>query len=147
MLAPPPGSGGSVLGYPGRGAPPSGGAAGGSDLTAQLLDRVSALEEQVRSLRGQIDQIGNETRQQGQDSAKQIGDLNFRVQTLEGGRGHCLSGSAARAAGGQRGGRTGSAVRSAAAAPPGAQHTGGQCGPRPARLRQRRRRGARGAGE
>jgi TolA-binding protein len=82
-LAPPPSSGGSFLG--GRGAPPAPPSAGG-ELTAQLLERVSALEEQVRSLRGQLDQIGNQTRQQGQDFAKQIGDLNFRVQQVEGGR-------------------------------------------------------------
>jgi TolA-binding protein len=87
-LAPPPSSGGSFLGFGGRGAPPAGAPAG--ELTAQLLERVSALEEQVRSLRGLIDQIGNQTRQQGQDFAKQIGDLNFRLQNLEGGRGGSL---------------------------------------------------------
>jgi TolA-binding protein len=82
----PPSTGGSFLGYGGRGAPAAG-PPPSSDITTQLLDRVSALEEQVRSLRGQIDQIGNETRQQGQDFGKQIGDLNFRMQNRGGGRG------------------------------------------------------------
>jgi TolA-binding protein len=77
--------GGSFLGN--RGAPPPSGSLGGGDLGAQLLDRVSALEEQVRALRGRIDEIGNQTQQQGQDFAKQLGDLNFRMQAVESGRG------------------------------------------------------------
>ncbi len=84
--AAPPAAGGSFLGSGGRGAsvPASGGA---SEITAQLLERVSALEEQVRSLRGRLDEIGNQTQQQGQDFSKQLGDLNFRITNLEGGRG------------------------------------------------------------
>src|SRR6476661_2083503 len=54
-----PGRGGGSPTYLGRGAypPPSGGS---SDLVAQLLTRVDALEEQVRQLRGRIDQTQNE---------------------------------------------------------------------------------------
>ena len=67
----------------GRGAPPApqvyrGG--GGGELTAQLLDRVASLEEEVRRLRGQLDEQGNLFRRQGDDLAKQIADLNFRLQ-------------------------------------------------------------------
>ncbi len=87
-----PSSGGSFLGSGGRPvpltpAPSMGGGGGNSDLTAQLLDRVNALEEQVRSLRGRVDELGNQVQNQGQDLPKQIGDLNFRLQALESGRG------------------------------------------------------------
>ncbi len=89
-----PGAGGSFLGSNGRPVPltpgPYGGGGGGggnSDLTAQLLDRVNALEEQVRALRGRVEEIGNQAQVQGQDMTKQIGDLTFRLQRLEGSRG------------------------------------------------------------
>ncbi len=57
---------------------------GGGDqggLTAQLLDRVSTLEDQVRSLRGQVDQLTNAQQRQAEDFNKQIGDLKFAMQT------------------------------------------------------------------
>lgn len=59
--------------------------AGGSDITSQLLDRVSRLEEEVRDLRGRIDEASNASQRQGEDLAKQIGDLNFKVDGLTGG--------------------------------------------------------------
>lgn len=55
------------------------------DLLARLLTRVSALEAQVRSLTGRVDELANELQRQGAVLNKQIGDLAFRVQTLEGG--------------------------------------------------------------
>ncbi|MBV9656045.1 MAG: hypothetical protein JOZ42_15935 [Acetobacteraceae bacterium] len=81
--------GGSFLGAPGRPVPltPGAGFGGGADLTAQLLDRVSALEEQVRTLRGRVDELSNQVQNQGQDLSKQVGDLNFRMRSSEGGRG------------------------------------------------------------
>jgi TolA-binding protein len=51
-----------------------------SDLTAQLLSRVDALEEQVRQLRGRVDEIANQQQVQGADLAKQIGDMQFQMQ-------------------------------------------------------------------
>ncbi len=60
---------------------------GSNEITAQLLARVDALEDQVRTLRGRIDEVANQQQVQGADLNKQIGDLGFRVQTLEGGRG------------------------------------------------------------
>ena len=51
-----------------------------SGLTPQLLDRVSALEEQVRTLRGQLDQLSNQVQQQNAALGKQVGDLGFALQ-------------------------------------------------------------------
>jgi TolA-binding protein len=63
-------------------APPvrRGGDGGGSDIAAQLLDRVIQLEDDVRRLRGQVDEQANTSRRQHDDLAKQIADLNFRLQ-------------------------------------------------------------------
>ncbi len=58
--------------------PDRGGDTGG--LTAQLLDRVSTLEDQVRSLRGQVDQLTNSQQRQSEDFAKQLGDMKFAMQ-------------------------------------------------------------------
>ena len=69
-----------------RGAPPPvpyrgpQAAPGGSEISAQLLDRVAILEEEVRRLRGQLDEQANASRRQQDDLAKQIADLNFRLQ-------------------------------------------------------------------
>jgi len=71
------GGGGSSSALGGtRSAPP---AAGGSDTVTQLLDRVSQLEEEVRTLRGRIDEAYNASQRQGEDLSKQIGDLNFKL--------------------------------------------------------------------
>ena len=63
-------------------APPvrRGGDGGGSEIAAQLLDRVTQLEEDVRRLRGQLDEQGNTSRRQADELSKQIADLNFRLQ-------------------------------------------------------------------
>jgi len=61
----------------------SGGAAapaGDSDLIAQLLSRVSNLEDQVRTLTGRIDELSNQLTEQNQQFTKQIGDINFQLQ-------------------------------------------------------------------
>ncbi len=77
--------GGSSLGVaPSRGSPDSG---GNSEITGQLLSRVEGLEEQMRRLRGRIDELSNQTQRQGDELNKQLGDLNFRVQSLEPGGG------------------------------------------------------------
>ena len=52
---------------------------GGNDLVAQLLTRVDALEEQVRQLRGRIDETQNQVQRQGADLNKRIDDLAFQV--------------------------------------------------------------------
>lgn len=72
----------SLGGY--RQAPAASGA-GGSELATQLLERVSQLEEEVRRLRGRIDEADNARERQAEDLGKQIGDLNFKVDGLAGG--------------------------------------------------------------
>ncbi len=52
---------------------------GGGDLSAALLDRVTRLEDEVRSLRGQLDEEQNARTRQGEDLTKQLGDLNFKL--------------------------------------------------------------------
>ncbi len=59
---------------------PDRGGGDGSGLTVQLLDRVSTLEDQVRTLRGQVDQLTNAQQRQAEDFTKQIGDLKFAMQ-------------------------------------------------------------------
>ena len=63
------------------------GGGGDGSLTAQLLDRVAALEDQVRTLRGQVDELTNQQQRQAADFAKQIGDLTFAMQNSSGGGG------------------------------------------------------------
>lgn len=52
---------------------------GGSGLDAQLLDRVQTLEDQVRRLRGQLDETSNALRVAQEQLSKQIEDLNFKL--------------------------------------------------------------------
>jgi TolA-binding protein len=63
-------------------APPvrRGGDGSGSEIATQLLARVLQLEDDVRRLRGQVDEQANASRRQYDDLAKQIADLNFRLQ-------------------------------------------------------------------
>ncbi|EHH69073.1 tetratricopeptide repeat protein [Gluconobacter morbifer] len=53
----------------------------GSDgnLTAQLLERVSALEEQNRQMRGELDQLNNQVKANQENVSKQISDMQFAV--------------------------------------------------------------------
>jgi TolA-binding protein len=57
---------------------------GTSDLTAQLLERVNQQEDEVRRLRGRLDEADNARQRQGEDLAKQISDLNFRLDGMRG---------------------------------------------------------------
>ncbi len=49
------------------------------DLVAQLLDRVSQLESEVRQLRGRIDEADNARQRQYDELSKRIGDLEFHA--------------------------------------------------------------------
>jgi TolA-binding protein len=66
----------TYLGSPYGGHPPN----SANDLTAQLLARVTTLEEQVRELRGRVDEMQNQVQQQGADLNKKIDDLAFQMQ-------------------------------------------------------------------
>jgi TolA-binding protein len=52
---------------------------GGNDTAADLLVRVSALEEQVRTLQGRVDDLTNQLQRQHDELAKQIGDMQFKL--------------------------------------------------------------------
>ena len=80
----------------------------GNDLVAQLLTRVDALEEQVRTLRGRIDETENQVQRQGTDTNKRIDDLAFQINSQAGGA----------PAGQPPGSGAGPAVSSPDAAPP-----------------------------
>jgi TolA-binding protein len=69
--APSSGGGDSVLsGQP----PPQDGS-----IVPQLLARVQALEDAMRSVQGRLDELQNTQQRQYEDLAKQIGDLNFKL--------------------------------------------------------------------
>lgn len=57
------------------------------DLTAQLLDRISRLEEEVRALRGRAETAEFQLRQAREAIEKLEGDMEFRFQQLPGGGG------------------------------------------------------------
>ncbi len=71
--------GSSGSSYLGGGSAPTP-SSGGSDLVAQLLSRVEDLSEQVRQLRGQVQETDNKLQQQTADLSKRIDDLAFQVQ-------------------------------------------------------------------
>lgn len=59
---------------------------GSGEMTAQLLDRVARLEEQLRSLNGRQEEVVNRLQRFGEDVTKQLADIDFRMEALEGGR-------------------------------------------------------------
>ncbi|MEO3475654.1 hypothetical protein AAFN86_27625 [Roseomonas sp. CAU 1739] len=66
-------------------APSRGGSAMPQELAQQLLARVGELEEQVRRMRGQLDVAENANRRLAEDVEKLRGDMDFRLQQVEGG--------------------------------------------------------------
>ncbi|MBI0435119.1 YbgF trimerization domain-containing protein [Roseomonas sp. KE0001] len=73
---------------------PRGATAGGNELLSQLLDRVNSLEEEVRRLRGQSDQLDYRLRTNQQALEKLQGDMDYRLQQLEQGGGGGRQGAA-----------------------------------------------------
>ena len=71
----------------------SGGQSGG-DLVANLLERVNALEGQVREMHGQMEQMSNQLHQDEATMTKQLGDMQF---ALENGGHHAAARPAAEA--------------------------------------------------
>jgi TolA-binding protein len=102
--------------------PPQYGApsAGGGDITAQLLVRVGALEEQVRAMHGRLEELANAQQHDHDELTKQIGDLAFKL-----GQGGSAAGGATSPAAGDAGmapadtgAGAGMDLRSAAPPPP-----------------------------
>jgi TolA-binding protein len=62
-----------------------GGATASGELLSQLLERVGALEEELRRTRGRLDESEFRNRQMSQSVEKLQGDVDFRLQQLEGG--------------------------------------------------------------
>ena len=60
-----------------------GGQAPSNELLNQLLERVSGLEDEVRRMRGRVDESEFRTRQLGQTVEKLQGDVDFRFGQLE----------------------------------------------------------------
>lgn len=70
----------------GGSAPATTGRAGG-EVSGALLERVGRMEEEVRRMRGRLDELDNANRQQAQALEKLQGDIDFRLQQMEGGGG------------------------------------------------------------
>jgi TolA-binding protein len=68
-------------------APPAQQQYGGNDLLAQLLTRVDALEDQVRQLRGRLDETQNQLQRRNDDLSKRIDDLAFQISPQGGSQG------------------------------------------------------------
>jgi TolA-binding protein len=66
-------------------APSGGGGAPSGDLVTQLLQRVSTLEDEVRSLTGNLQQLQNQVDTQNAQINKQLGDITFQMQNGGGG--------------------------------------------------------------
>jgi TolA-binding protein len=67
-------------------------APGGNDSLAELVVRVSSLEEQNRQLLGRVDDLANQLQRQNDTLTKQIGDLAFKLG--QGGPGQLPGGDA-----------------------------------------------------
>jgi TolA-binding protein len=106
---------------------PSGGGAAGrvtgaqGDLVQTLLERVSRMEEELRAVRGRAEQSEFRERQLRERVEKLEGDLDFRLQQLEG----------------QRGGTPAARPASPPAATPASPPSATPSGPPPARPPQR----------
>lgn len=55
------------------------GGGGGGDAVGPLVSRVQAMEEQVRQLRGRIDEAANQTNRRYAELAKRLDDLTFQL--------------------------------------------------------------------
>ena len=57
---------------------------GGNEMVGQLLDRVTAMEEETRRLRGRVDELDNRNRRLAADLQKLSEDMEFRLNQREG---------------------------------------------------------------
>jgi TolA-binding protein len=108
-------------------APSTGGSSG--DLVTQLLQRVSTLEDEVRTLTGNLQQLQNQVDTQNAQINKQIGDITFQMQNGAGG--------GAAGAGAGAGAGDAAAGGGAPASPPAAPAAPAVVAPTPEELMQR----------
>ncbi len=54
---------------------------GGNDMAAQLLTRLDTLDDQVRQLRGHIDEVQNQAQRQNADLGKRVDDLAYQMNS------------------------------------------------------------------
>jgi TolA-binding protein len=73
-------------------------AGGSGTLVTQLLQRVSTLEDEVRTLTGNLQQLQNQVDTQNAQVNKQIGDITFQMQNGAGGANGASPGAAPGAA-------------------------------------------------
>jgi TolA-binding protein len=74
-----------AVGGGGNAAPAPANSGGSGDLVTQLLQRVSTLEDEVRALTGNLQQLQNQVDTQNAQVNKQIGDITFQMQNGAGG--------------------------------------------------------------
>lgn len=60
------------------------GGGGGNEMVGALLDRVTAMEEETRRLRGRVDELDNRNRRLAADLQKLSEDMDFRLNQREG---------------------------------------------------------------
>lgn len=80
-------SGGSSLGGGPVMTAPTGRGGAPSELTGQLLDRVNQQDDELRRVRGRVDELEFRNRTLQQQLEKLQGDMDYRMQQLEGGGG------------------------------------------------------------
>lgn len=71
--------------YYGQSAAPAPSIGAASETAADLLTRVTSLEEQVRQLRGRVDELENTVQHTSADLSKQMDDLKFQMQNAPAG--------------------------------------------------------------
>ncbi|MFT8719346.1 hypothetical protein [Acetobacter sp.] len=59
----------------------SGSSSANGDIVTQLLDRVNSLETQQREMRGQLDELTNQVKEQSASLSKQMSDMQFAAQS------------------------------------------------------------------
>jgi TolA-binding protein len=80
------GGGGSALGGQAMPPPSSGGAPANGGLVASLLTQVNQLQQQVASLRGDVDTLQNQVSTQHAQTEQEIGDLKFQMTNGQSGQ-------------------------------------------------------------
>ena len=57
----------------------------GGGASAEMLERLDRIEQEVRELTGEIEELGHYQRRVAEDARRRFGDIEFRLTELEGG--------------------------------------------------------------